>query len=403
MSPMSRIRNEQWIAALFASVVAVGCDLAPNKPARETPKAAPVVIVSQPVSEYVTDYEDFTGRTEAVHSVEIRARVSGYLDKVNFKDGDEVKEGDILFEIDPRPYKGELDRVEATLAQSEAHQKRLDADYRRAQNLFSRGNISREEFDTFSGDRTAAAASVGVARASFDLARLNMKFTKINAPISGRLSRRLVDPGNLVKNDETPLTTIVSLDPIHVYFDVDERTMLRYRRLVNEGKVKSRTEAEIPVLVGLSDEEGYPHRGTIDFSDNKVDPGTGTLRVRARLQNPKPRVFSPGLFTRVRLPVGNPRRSILIDEQAMGTDQGQKFLYVVNDKDEVVYRPVKVGRLVGGKRVIQEGLSPGERVVVSGLQRIRNHLKVNPKNQEEKARLAGKPDTVADHTDPPRG
>jgi len=374
-------RNGRLVAAAVGVVVAgaAGCERAQPKLAAPRP---PVVVVSRPVTDYVTDNEDFTGRTEAVYSVNITARVSGYLDKVHFKDGDEVKEGDLLFEIDPRPYKAEMNRTESVLAQSEAHLKRLDADFRRASNLFSRGNISREEIDRASGDRSEAEAAVGVSRASFDLAKLNMAFTRITAPISGRLSRRLVDPGNLVKADETALTSIVSLDPLYVYFDIDERTLLRLRRLIGEGKIPSRTEAEVPVYGGLSDEDGFPHKGIINFSDNKVDPGTGTLRVRASLNNPKPRVLSPGLFMRVRLPVGSPHKSVLVAEQALGTDQGRKFVYVVNDKNEVVYRPVQVGRLLEGKRVINEGLSTGERVVVSGLQRVRPGAKVDPKDED---------------------
>ena len=374
-------RNGRLVAAAVGVVVAgaAGCERVQPKLAAPRP---PVVVVSRPVTDYVTDNEDFTGRTEAVYSVNITARVSGYLDKVHFKDGDEVKEGDLLFEIDPRPYKAEMNRTESVLAQSEAHLKRLDADFRRASNLFSRGNISREEIDRASGDRSEAEAAVGVSRASFDLAKLNMAFTRITAPISGRLSRRLVDPGNLVKADETALTSIVSLDPLYVYFDIDERTLLRLRRLIGEGKIPSRTEAEVPVYGGLSDEDGFPHKGIINFSDNKVDPGTGTLRVRASLNNPKPRVLSPGLFMRVRLPVGSPHKSVLVAEQALGTDQGRKFVYVVNDKNEVVYRPVQVGRLLEGKRVINEGLSTGERVVVSGLQRVRPGAKVDPKDED---------------------
>ena len=221
-----------------------------------------------------------------------------------------------------------------------------------------------------------------------DLAKLNLEFTKVTAPISGRLSRRLVDPGNLVQADETALTTIVSLDPMYVYFDIDERTLLRLRRLIREGRIKSRTEAEIPVLVGLSDEEGFPHRGVINFSDNRVDPSTGTLRVRGVIAKPQAGTGRSGSS-----PPGcscacgcrsAPRTSrILIAEQALGTDQGKKFLYVVNDKNEVVYRPVKIGSLNEGKRVIEEGLAPGERVIVSGLQRVRPGVKVEPKSMED--------------------
>ena len=219
--------------------------------------------------------------------VEVRARVTGYLDKVLFEDGSEVKEGDVLFKIDPRPYEAALAAAEASVVQSEAHQRRLQFDHRRASNLFQRGAISREEVDRIQGDYSEAVAAVGIAQAQRDLAKLNLSFTDVRAPISGRTSRRLVDPGNLIQADSTSLTTIVSLDPIYVYFDVDERTLLRLRRLIREGRIKSRTEAEVPVLVGLSDEEGYSRRGIINFSDNRVDPSTGTLRVRGVIANPK--------------------------------------------------------------------------------------------------------------------
>jgi RND family efflux transporter MFP subunit len=396
---MSRSRTVQVVAGLLAWVGAAGCG--GPQPKVLAPKP-PVVIVSQPVSDYVADYEDFTGRTDAIFSVEIRARVSGYLQHVAFKDGDEVKEGDLLFEIDPRPYQANLDRSEATLAQCQAHLDRLKADFRRVSNLYSRGQSSREEFDRASGDRSEAEAAVGVAQADYDLAKLNMKFTKITAPISGLLSRRLVDPGNLVQADTTALTTIVSLDPLYVYFDVDERTLLRLRRLVREKKIPSRQEQEVAVLGALSDEEGFPHKGLINFSDNRVDAATGTLRVRASIANPVPRVLSPGLFMRVRLPVGNPRKSIMIAEKALGTDQGQKYLYVVNDKNEVIKRLVKIGKLDAGMREIVDGLAPNQWVVVEGLQRIRPGLKVEPRTEEsvkgpkEGEPASGEPKRVAE-------
>jgi RND family efflux transporter MFP subunit len=334
-------------------------------------------MVSLPISKYVTDYEDFTGRTEAVAMVEIRARVTGYLENARFKEGAEVEKGDVLFEIDPRPYQADLAKAEANVIQAEAHQRRMDSDFRRAQRLLPQNSISREEFDKIVGDRAEGEASLGVARASRDLSKLNLNFTKVTAPIGGRISRRLIDPGNMVKADETALTTIVSLDPIYAYFDVDERTLLRLRRVVQEGKASSDTTG-VAVLMGLADEEGYPHQGTINFEDNRVDSGTGTLRVRAVFPNPK-RVLSPGLFARIRLPVGTAHPAILIAEQALSTDQGQKFVYVLNDKNEVSYRPVSVGRLHDGLRVINKGVGKDDRVVVSGVQRIRPGAKVEPK------------------------
>ena len=270
---MDRARALILIPACCLAIL--GCEAEKPKMVQTKP---PTVIVSRAITDDVTDYEDFTGRTEAVFSVDVRARVTGYLEKVSFKDGDEVKEDDLLFEIDARPYQTELARTEATILQSEAHLNRLDADLRRVKNLFNRGNVSREEYDKFIGDRAEALAMVGVAMSGRDMAKLNVEFTKIKAPISGRLSRRLVDPGNLVRADETILTSIVSLDPMYVNFDIDERTILKIRRLIREGRVKSRAEAEVPVLIGLSDEDGFPHRGTINFSDNRVDPSTGTLR-----------------------------------------------------------------------------------------------------------------------------
>jgi RND family efflux transporter MFP subunit len=353
-----------------------GCQKVQSKTIKPPP---PVVIVSQPEWNTLTDSEDFTGRTEALRTVEVRARVTGYLQRLYFEDGSEVKEGAMLFEIDPRPYKAELDRAEGMLAQSDAHLKRLQADYGRATRLFSRSAIGQEEFDRVVGDLGEAKAAVDVARANRDLAKLNLDFTKVTASIPGRTSRRMVDPGNMVMANETALTTIVSLDPMYVYFDVDERTLLRLRRLVREGAIKTRSEAEVPVLAALADEEDFPHSGTIDFSDNKVDPNTGTLKLRGVLQNPAPRVLSPGLFVRVRLPIGSAHKSLIIAEQAIGTDQGRKFLYVVNDKGEVLYRPVKVGVLDNGMREIKDGLEPGEKVIVSGLQRVRPGAKVTAK------------------------
>lgn len=394
--------NRLWIILAGIGVTLAGCEQAESQ---APPPKPPGVLVSAPTTDYITDYEDFTGRTDAVYSIDVRARVTGYLDKVNFKDGDEVKEGDVLFEIDPRPYVAELARMDATIQQGLAHLTRLEADFRRAKNLFSRNGIGREEFDKITGDRAEAEALVGVAKASRDLAKLNVTFTKVTAPISGRLSRRLVDPGNLVKADDTILTSIVSLDPMYVYFDMDERTLLRLRRLVREGKIQTRQEAEVPVLVGLSDEEGYPHRALINFSDNRVDANTGTLRVRGVIDNPpinkagNMRVFSPGLFARVRLPVGNPHKELLIPEEAIGTDQGRKYLYVVKEQkkkapnakgvDHVVEdRTVELGPPHNGMRVVTKGLRSGDMVIVSGLQRVRPGAKVDPRVRNDDAETA---------------
>ena len=383
-------RRDLLIVALLSGAVGGGCAKTQAKPADPKPDE---VLVSMPTEDEVTDYEEFIGHTEAIFSVDVRARVNGYLDKVNFTDGDEVEKGADLFEIDARPYQATFDQTVASLEQGKARLTRTSADQRRAEALLKRNAIGLEEYDRIQGDFAEAKASIGAAKAMLDMAQLNLDWTKVMAPISGRLSRRLVDPGNLVNADQTLLTNIVSLDPMYAQFDIDERTMLRLRRLIAEGKIKSRQEAELPIFIGLSDEGDFPHKGKINFSDNKLDSSTGTLRIRGVIDNPKPRLLSPGLFIRVRLPVGTPHRSVLISEEAIGTDQGRKFVYVVkkgkvkakdkatgketeHEGDLVSYRTVKVGSLNKGLRVVNEGLKPGERVVVSGLQRVRQGKEV---------------------------
>jgi RND family efflux transporter MFP subunit len=359
-----------------------GCARAPA----HAPAAAPTsVSVSYPIERQITDYADFTGRLEAVYSVDVRARVTGYLDEVYFKDGDEVNEGALLFEIDPRPYKVELDRAEGSATQTEARLERLEADHRRAVALFGRKAISKEEFDRITGDYKEAMASLTVARANRDMAKLNFEFTRVRAPIGGLLSRRLVDPGNLVQADVTLLTTIVSPDPMYLYFDIDERTVLKLRGLVREGKLRAREEgAVVPILAALAEEQGFPHTGVINFSDNKINPRTGTLRVRGVIENPVVkgknfRLLSPGLFARVRVPVGESHRALLVTERALDTDQGQKILYVVDGKNKVDPRAVRLGAIHDGLRVIEDGLKPGERVIVVGLQQVRPGAVVEPK------------------------
>lgn len=373
---------------VFGAAV-LGCDQA--RPPQPPPPGPAEVLVSLPVTREVTDYEEFPGQTEAIPMVEIRARVTGYLSRVYFKDGADVNEGDLLFEIDPRPYQAALDRAQATLVQSDVHLKRLDADYQRAQNLYPKGAIGREEYDRIAGDRGEAVAALGVAQANLNLAKLNLEFCKVRAPFSGRISRRTIDPGNMVKADETTLTNLVSLNPIYVYFDVDERTFLRLQRLILQGEIPSVRDGEVPCQLALADDEAgtFPYQGVINFVDNRVDPGTGTLRLRGVFGNPQG-IIAPGLFVRVRAPVGKPHQAILMTEQALGTDQGQKFVYVVNDKDQAVYQPVKVGRLHNGLRAITEGLQPGQRVVVSGLQRVRPGAQVAPKLVEMPVRSPGK-------------
>jgi RND family efflux transporter MFP subunit len=355
-----------------------GCTPAPSGAPAPAP---PSVAVSYAVERDVTDYKDFTGRTAAVESVDVRARVWGYLDRVNFKEGALVKKGDVLFEIDSRTYQAALQQAEGNLASLEARLKRLDADFGRAEQLVGKGAMSREERDRIAGDRAETAASIRGLQAAVGRAKLDLAFTKVTAPVSGRVSRYNVTVGNLVQSGDqgggTVLTTIVSVDPVYVYFDVDERTVQRIRQLIREGKAKSAREIEWPVALGLAAEEGYPHQGTIDFVDNQVNPRTGTLRVRAIFPN-KDEVISPGYFARVRVPVGTPRQALLVSERALDTDQGQKILYVVNDNNEVTSRPIQVGARHDGLRAIEDGLRPGERVIVNGLLQVRPGITVEP-------------------------
>jgi RND family efflux transporter MFP subunit len=360
---------------------------------------SPEVEVEVPVTQQIVDHEDFTGRTDGMKSVELRAQVTGYLEKVLFREGFDVKEGDTLFLIDPRTYRADYDRAVANLAQARAHLARLEADYSRAQTLIASAAIAKADYDLALGDRNEASAMVGVAQAALETARLNLDFTKVTAPITGRISRQNIDPGNLVQANLTVLTTVVSLDPIYAYFDVDERATLRFRRLMEAGKVKSAREGKAPVFLGLADEDDqYPHEGLINFVDNRLDPSTGTLRLRGIFDN-HTGFLAPGMFVRVRVPIGQPHPAILATERAIGSDQGQKFLYVLNDKNQVVYREVQIGAIENGLRVIESGLAAGERFIVNGLQRVKPGAVIKPKLVERvKTDQTGRP-TLAERVE----
>jgi len=352
-----------------------GCQKAPPSLAKTKD---PEVVVARPTTQLVTDHEDFTGHVEAIPTVDLRAQVTGYLKATHFKDGFDVEKDALLFEIDPQTYQTEYERTKAVVTQAEARLERLNRDYNRVIQVADKGTVTQEEIDRIAGDRAEARAAVAVAVQQRELARQNLDFTKIRAPFAGRIGRRMLDPSNLVKANDTILATLVSLDPIYVNFDLDERTLLRLRRLVREGKIVSARVDPTTVHIGLADEEGYSLAGVIDFIDNRVEAGTGTLRVRAKVDNSKT-LLSPGMFVRIRLPVGKPKPCLLIPEEALGSDQGQRYVFVVNEKDEVVYRMVKLGPQVDRLRVIEEGVKPDDRVIVSGLQRVRAGVKVVPK------------------------
>lgn len=373
----------------------LGCTKAPETPPALPPP--PEVTISQVVERKVTDYEEFTGRMAAPANVEVRARVRGYLKEVRFSDGQEVKAGTLLFEIDPRTFEAELKNAEGQRAQWIAKADKARADVARYENLVPTGAASAQDLDKARAELGEAIAAIGSADATIDRAKLDLEFSKITAPIDGQVSRALVTKGNLIQsgpgNDEV-LTTIVSLDPMYVYFDVDERTILRfrdrYRSTKPEGEAFPTTDKlKIPVFLGLSNEDGFPHSGVIDFSDNKVDAATGTVQVRGTFDNTN-RFYKPGLFARVRVPVSNSYPAVLVSEVAMGTDQGQKYVLVVNDQSIVEKRFVKPGPLQDdGLRVITDGLKQGEWIVVNGLQRARPGKPVTPQRAEMPVLLVG--------------
>ena len=360
----------------------LGC-IRPAAPVVQTPPAQ--VIVAMPVSRDVTEYEDFTGRTVASKSVDIKSRVTGHLLALHFKDGTDIKEGAPLFDIDPKTYRAEYERAEATVVQAEVKVTRLERDFKRVEDLKLTKSISPEEYDRVIGDRAEAIAAWEVAKRQAVAAKNFVEYTHIAAPINGRIGRRMIDPGNLVKADETLLTTIVANDPMYADFDIDDRTVLRVRRLMETGAVKSARDVKTPVRVGLPDEEGFSMDGAITFIDNQLNPGTGTIRLRAEMKNPA-NLLSPGMFIRVRVPIGTAKREILVPEIAIGTDQGLKYVFVVNDNDEVESRRVELGLPQESLRVVRpvpgepkSGVRETDRVIVKGLQRVREKAKVSPK------------------------
>ena len=370
-----------FFVSLCISLTAVGTGGCHQKPAQDASAQLQVVSVSLPAVREVSDYVDFTGHAEAVESVEIRARVTGYLDKVSFEEGMEVNKGDMLYNIDPRPFQAQYDQAKAQVEVRKASLENCKAELGRGKVLLPKNAISPSDYDKIVASYGEAVASVAAAEASAQAAKLNLDFTKIASPITGRISRTNITAGNLVKGDDTLLTTVVSQDPAYVYFDVDEPTMLRVTRRMLTAKENLLPAKKVPIVMGVSDEEGYPHKGFVDFANNVVDSSTGTVTARGVFDNPAApsgtRLLRPGMFVRVRLPMGEPRKSVLVAERALGTDQGKKYLLVVDPQNVVRYQPVEVGPLQDdGLRAIATGLRADERVIVSGLQLVRPKMEV---------------------------
>ncbi len=371
------------VLAVTAALTLPACKKA-SAPAVQLPRAS--VTVAKPIAKRLTEWDEFTGRLGAVASVEVRARVSGYLESANFKEGSEVKEGDLLFVIDPRRYDAELARANADIARAQAALDLATSESLRAGKLVESGAISVGGADEKAKGRKGAEAALASARAAADEAKLDVEWTRVTAPISGRIGRKLVTEGNLITggpNGATVLTTIVQLDPIYCYFDVDERSALKYRELSREGKRLSALYNTIPAQMGLANQTGFPQEGKIDFVDNEISATTGSIRARGVFDN-KDRLMSPGFFARVRIPGSGQYDAMLVRDTAISSDQGVPFVYVVGADGKATQRNVTIGPLEDGLRIVREGLKEEDRVVINGLMAVRPSAVVNAEETEMK-------------------
>ena len=350
------------VAGLAAATLA-GCDTATGKTAEAPAAGGPPISAAVVVQKTVIETQEFSGRLEAIERVEIRPRVAGFITAVNFKPGSEVKKGDVLFVIDPRPFKAEADRAEAAANSARAKADLARLELSRAEKLLADKAIAQREFDERASAQKELDATARAATAAYESAKLNLTYTNVVSPIDGRVSKAEITLGNLV-DQSAVLTSVVSLDRIYASFDGDEDTYLRVGALTHKGKPAT-------VRIGLANEEGFPHEGKLEFVDNQLDTRTGSVRMRATLEN-KDRELAPGLFARVSLGGGEAKTdSLLINERAVGTDQNRKFVFVVGADSKAEYRPVKLGPVIDGLRVVREGLKPGEKIVINGLQRVR--------------------------------
>jgi multidrug efflux system membrane fusion protein len=351
--------------AVFALYSSVGHSRAKPPAAAQAP--LPQVQVAEVIHRPLREWQEFSGRLQAVNTVDVRPRVSGYIDRVAFTDGARVKKGQMLFQIDPRPFQAEVERLVAERTRSVSDLQLAKANRTRSERLISAHAVSREEYERQVAAEASAQGALGSVDASLQEARLNREFTEVRAPIDGHVSRAVITAGNLVTSASL-LTTLVSDDPVYVYFDADEQTYLRYAKAKHDHAPANAGVSDI--YIGLVDEDGYPHPGQLDFIDNQVDAATGTIRARAALANPDGR-YTPGLFARVRLIGGEDSDSVLIEDRAVGTDLSKKFVLTLTKDNRIEYRLVELGPEINGLRVVTKGLAPNEFIVVNGMQHVR--------------------------------
>lgn len=375
MSLLTITRTAMLAGALAILTACASEDTAPPM------HTAPTVSVAPVIHQQLTEWDEFTGRLQAPESVELRPRVSGYIVKVAFEEGSLVKTGEPLFQIDDRPFKAEVARLQAELESARSQQRLAESEYNRVKRLSVKKAVSEDTLDNRLAQMQQAEATVHSVTAALQLAKLNLEYTSVTAPIDGRVSNASVTQGNYVSAGQSLLTSIVSTDKVYAYFDADEQTYLKYARLAREGSRPSARDASQPVFMALANDNGYPHEGVIDFVDNRVDPRTGTIRGRAVFDN-RDNLFIPGLFARIKLVGSASYQGILVDDKAIGTDLNSKFVLVVDEANVAQYRSVELGEKVAGLRIIKSGLQPNDMIVVNGLQRVRPGSPVTPEMVE---------------------
>ncbi|HMJ65609.1 MAG TPA: efflux RND transporter periplasmic adaptor subunit [Candidatus Binatia bacterium] len=365
-------------AAVLLLALITGCK--PASTQQQSAMRPPAVTVAHVEQQEIVEWDEFTGRTEAVEAVEVRPRVSGHVQEVRFQSGQLVKKGDVLFVIDPRWHQAEFDRREAEFAQAKVRLENTGREAKRTEQLLASKAISTEEGDARVARFNEAKAALLAAQAARDSAKLDLEYTEIRAPIDGRVSRALKTTGNYISGVaglSTLLTTLVSVDPIYVHADVDENSLLKFNALAHARKLTREGDGAVPIELQLADEQNFPQRGYIESFDNRVDANTGSILLRAVFPNPDGRIV-PGLFARIRVPLSERYLALLVEERAIGTDQGQKFVLALSPTNTVEYRAVKLGPAVNGKRIVRSGLSAGDQIVVNGLQRVRPGMPVSP-------------------------